>query len=170
MSEHLSVSQKAFITNSRWQVLLVKNPLSDPSHIIWDLPGSDLNFSQSLRDNLVQTVLKETGLTITTVSIPLNVTTYLDLANRQNQVVRIIYLCLAQGSPVQSKEMLWIDPAQFLHYPFPDEGYAKAFKNYLAHSRLASEEFLDRGILEHTTDYLRQKPPAPPFSPSIPLP
>ena len=168
MAESISVVQKAFIANSHWQVLLVKNHLSEPSHTLWDLPGDGLDFSQSLRDNLVSTVLSETGLSLTTISIPLNVTTYLDLTNRYNQIVRIIYLCLAQGNPIPSKEMVWIDPAQYLHYPFPDEGYAKAFQNYLSHSRLASEEFLGQGILEHTTEFLRQRPPTP-FTPPTPL-
>jgi ADP-ribose pyrophosphatase YjhB (NUDIX family) len=168
MSNLITVSQKAFIVSPHWQVLLIKHPLSEPGHTLWDLPGDGLQYAQSLRENLVKNVADETGYNLTTVSIPLNVTTFLDLANRSNQIVRIIYLCLAQGNPRQNKEMVWIDPAQHSHYAFPDEGYAKAFINYLSHSKLASEEFLGQGILEHTTEYLRQKPPLP-FNPGNPL-
>ncbi len=161
MSNCISVTQKAFISNSHWQILLIKHPLSQPNHLLWDLPGDGLVFTQSLRQNLIKNVSDETGFAITTVSIPLNVTTFLDLTNRQTQVVRIIYLCLAQGSPKPNLDFLWIDPAEYLHYTFPDEGYNRAFQNYLSHSKLASEEFLGQGILEHTSAYLRQQPTVP---------
>jgi ADP-ribose pyrophosphatase YjhB (NUDIX family) len=157
----VTIVQKAFIVNSHWQILLVKHPLSEPAHPLWDLPGDGLHFGESLRENLVKNIIEDTGYTVTTVSIPLNVTTFLDLTNRTNQIVRIIYLCLAQGSPKQNREMVWVDPSQHTHYNFPDEGYTQAFVNYLSHSKLASEEFLGQGILEHTTEYLRQKPPLP---------
>lgn len=161
MSNTITVIQKAFISNAHWQILLTKHPLSEPGHTLWDFPGDGLEYAQSLRENLVKNVTEQTGFNITTISIPLNVTTFLDLANRSNQIVRIVYLCLAQGAPLQNKQMIWIDPAQYNHYAFPDEGYNKAFQNYLSHSKLASEEFLGQGILEHTTEYLRQKPPLP---------
>jgi hypothetical protein len=167
VSQTISLSQKAFITNSHWQILLVKHPLSEISHPLWDFPGDSLDFSQSLRENLISEVTRQTGLVITTISIPLNVTTYLDLTNRSNQVVRIIYLCLAQGTPRPGLEMIWVDPDQYKHYNFPDEGYSKAFQNYLSHSKLASEEFLGQGILENTSEFLRLKPPTP-FSPGSP--
>lgn len=164
MPNTISVVQKAFITNLHWQVLLLKHPLSDDPKKIWDLPGDGLNHSDGLRANLVKNVLQSTGLTITTVSIPLNVTTFLDIADRNNQVVRIIYLCQANGTIRTSIETAWIDPTQHSHFQFPDEGYHKAFVNYLSHSKLASEEFLDQGILEDTTRYLKSKPIIPPIA------
>jgi ADP-ribose pyrophosphatase YjhB (NUDIX family) len=160
MAESMTVIQKAFITNSRWQALISKHPLSQDGQALWDLPGGHLKFGQGLRDSLVGRVQTETGLTITTVSIPLNVTTYLDLIDRSVQVVRIIYLCLAEGtiSEAQKDRLLWIDSADHAHYPFPDEGYTQAFQNYLSHSKLSSEEFLGHGILSHTLIYLRRQP------------
>jgi len=157
----ITVIQKAFIVNPHWHVLLTQNPLSEPSHQLYDLPGGRVAFAQSLRDSLVRYVQEQTGLTLTTISIPLNVITYLNITNRSEQVVRIIYLCLASGNPLPGTEPVWIDSAHSDQYSFPDEGYHKAFKNYLSHSRMTSEEFLGTGILEHTIEFLRQKPQSP---------
>jgi ADP-ribose pyrophosphatase YjhB (NUDIX family) len=171
MSETFSVVQKAFITNSRWQVLITKHPLSTDAQALWDLPGGHLKFGQSLRDSFVSKVQSETGLTLSTVSIPLNVTTYLDLIDRSVQVIRITYLCIAQGSiaDAQKNKFLWIDANDHNHYPFPDEGYTQAFQNYLSHSRLSSEEFLGPGILSHTLIYLKQRSTSPFPMPDSPL-
>ncbi len=172
MAESFSIIQKAFIANSRWQVLITKHPLSSDAQTLWDLPGGHLRFGQSLRDSLISKVQSETGLTISTVSIPLNATTYLDLIDRSVQVVRITYLCVAQGNISEDKKnrFLWIDAADHPHYPFPDEGYGLAFQNYLSHSKLSSEEFLGAGILSHTLIYLKEKTVGSPFSvPPTPL-
>jgi ADP-ribose pyrophosphatase YjhB (NUDIX family) len=161
MAETITIIQKALVTNSKWQALVLKHPLSQGSKSLWDLPGGKLNFSESLRESLAKSVFRETGLNLTTVSIPLNVTTYLDITNRSEQIIRIIYLCLSQGVLNQNREMIWVDAVNFKQYDFPDEGYHQAFHNYLVHSRLSSEEFLGEGILEHTSNYLRQKKPSP---------
>lgn len=164
MNDTITIVQKAFISNSKWQCLVTKHPLSQDGQALWDFPGGHLKFGQSLRDSLVEKVQAETGLTITTISVPLNVTTYLDLINRSVQVVRITYLCLAQGTVPESQkgQAFWIDANDHAHYPFPDEGYTLAFQNYLSHSKLSSEEFLGPGILSHTLIYLRRSPGSPP--------
>jgi ADP-ribose pyrophosphatase YjhB (NUDIX family) len=167
MADTITVVQKAFITNSKWQCLITKHPLSQDLQALWDLPGGHLKFGQGLRDSLIERVQTETGLIITTISIPLNITTYLDLINRSVQIVRITYLCLAQGAIAENQKgkLVWIDAAEHAHYPFPDEGYTLAFQSYLSHSRLSSEEFLGAGILSHTLIYLRHSTPS-----STPLP
>jgi ADP-ribose pyrophosphatase YjhB (NUDIX family) len=163
MAETFSVIQKAFITNSHWQVLICKHPLSTDAQTLWDLPGGHLKFGQSLRDSLIAKVQSETGLEISTISIPLNVTTYLDLIDRSVQIVRITYLCIAQGelAEAQKSKFLWIDANDHSRYAFPDEGYTLGFQNYLSHSRLSSEEFLGPGILSHTLIYLKTRSASP---------
>jgi len=171
MAETITVVQKAFITNTHWQVLITKHPLSTAAQSLWDLPGGHLKFGQSLRDSFVTKVQSETGLVVSTVSIPLNVTTYLDLIDRSVQVVRITYLCLAQGSLTDNlkNKYLWIDAADHSHYPFPDEGYTLSFQNYLSHSKLSSEEFLGPGMLSHTLIYLKTKSTSPFAMPDSPM-
>jgi len=155
------VVQKAFIANAKGQVLLTKNNLSEPSHPIYDLPGGSVIFSQGLRDCLVDQIREQTGLILSTISIPLNVITFLNITNRTEQIVRIIYLCLATGDLAPGRDFTLIEASHFEQYSFPDEGYAKAFRNYLSLSRLSSEEFLGPGILQHTLEYLRQQPQSP---------
>lgn len=158
---NIIVVQKAFIANSKGQVILTKNSLSEPTHPLYDLPGGPVNYSQGLRDSLIEHILEQTGLTLTTISIPLNVITYLNITNRSEQIVRIIYLSLATGNLAPGKDFTLIESSHFEQYSFPDEGYTKAFRNYLSHSRLSSEEFLGAGILEHTLEFLRQQPQSP---------
>jgi ADP-ribose pyrophosphatase YjhB (NUDIX family) len=157
----ITVIQKAFIASPKWQILLSKNSLSEPNKPLYDLPGGPIIFSRSLRESLVSQVQEQTGLSITTISIPLNITTYLNIANRTEQIVRIIYLCLATGNLLPDRDLNWIESTHYEQYSFPDEGYQRAFKSYLSHSRLSSEEFLGSGILEHTTDFLRLQPQSP---------
>jgi len=158
---NISVVQKAFIANPKWQALLTKNPLSEAMNPLYDLPGGPVSYSRGLRESLINHVLEQTGLTLTTISVPLNVITYLDIANRTQQIVRIIYLCLATGEPTPGKDLIWVDSSHADQYAFPDEGYYKAFRSYQSHSRLSSEEFLGPGVLEHTMEYLRSQPQSP---------
>ncbi|KKU63181.1 MAG: Dihydroneopterin triphosphate pyrophosphohydolase, partial [Candidatus Amesbacteria bacterium GW2011_GWC1_47_15] len=160
-----TILQKAFITNPRWQVLIQKLPRqSGASSDLYDLPGGKLAYEESLRESLNSAVNMETGLILTTVSVPLNVTTYLDWIDRSQQIVRIIYLCISEGQlnpGDKTREYLWIDSSQYSQYLFPDEGYKKAFETYSTHSQLASSEFLGLGILSDTTQYLRSKKTTP---------
>lgn len=159
-----SVVQKAFIINSKWHVLITRLPQTGSAPVLYDLPGGRLEHQEGLRGSLSERIMAQTGLTITTVSAPLNVTTFLDWVDRSVQVVRIIYLCLAQGQltpGIPGTEYIWIEPAKHQLYPFPDEGYQQAFTNYLSHSELASSEFLGAGILTDTITYLRTKSTSP---------
>ena len=150
------VIQKAFIINPKWQTLIMKRGESD---IHWDLPGGRLEHGQSLKQSLTEIVLHETNLRLTTVSIPLNLTSYLDPADRNHQIVRVTYLCVGEGkaeSPHHQDTLEWITISDYQKYQFPDESYAQTFENYLSHSKLASIEFLGSGMLEDSISYLKQ--------------
>jgi len=164
MAQSLSLQQFAFIVNPRWQVLILKHPTSDADRPLWDFPGGNLEHGVGLRDDLIAHVKNSTNLDLSTVSIPLNITTYLDWVDRTDQIVRIIYLCLARGDvTLQSPytEFQWIDSAEYEHFSFPDEGFVQAFQNYGSHSSLSSEEFLGSGILTDTLRYLQFRNPSP---------
>lgn len=152
MSNSFSVVQKAFIVNTRWQALILKRAHTDSKYDIWDLPGGSLDFGHSLRDSLGKLVRQDCSLNLTTISIPLNITSYiLD----GSQAVRVIYLCRAAGTVSLNsnhRDHLWIDPVDHQHYAFPDVGYHAAFTNYLSHSSIASVEFLGPGLISTTIE------------------
>lgn len=159
MSNPFTVVQKAFIINPRWQVLVM---CRGENINIWDLPGGRLEYSESLKDSLVNRVSAETDLKITTVSVPLHLTTFLDPGDRNIQIVRIIYLCVSEGeakSPHAQDTLKWINANEYQNYKFTDESYSQAFENYLSHSKLASIEFLGPGILSDTLTYLKKTQP-----------
>src|SRR3972149_11190210 len=110
---NIIVVQKAFIANAKSQVLLTKNPLSEDSHPLYDLPGGPVVFSKSLRDSLINQVREQIGLTLTIISIPLNIITFLNITNRSEQVVRIIYLCLATGDLASGRDFTLIDSSHY---------------------------------------------------------
>lgn len=153
---YFTIVQKAFIINPKWQVLIVKKGESENC---WDLPGGTLQHSQSLKQSLSDIVHKQTGIILTTVSIPLNLTTYLDPADRNHQVVRITYLCVGEGEAVSlhhQDQLQWITVSDYQKFEFPDESYRQTFENYLSHSKLASIEFLGPGMLSDSLSYLKQ--------------
>ena len=129
------------------------------SDIHWDLPGGRLEHNQSLKQSLTEIVFRETNIHLTTVSIPLNLTSYLDLSDRDRQIVRITYLCVGEGkdeSPQHQDTLKWITISDYQQYQFPDESYTQTFENYLSHSKLASIEFLGSGMLQDSLSYLKQ--------------
>ena len=152
MSNSFSIVQKAFVVNTRWQALILKRANTDSKYDIWDLPGGVQDFGHSLRDSLGKLVRKDCSLNLTIISIPLNITSYIQDGH---QAVRIIYLCRAAGTVSLNSnhsDHLWIDPVDHQHYAFPDEGYHSAFSNYLSHSSIASVEFLGPGLISTTNE------------------
>jgi ADP-ribose pyrophosphatase YjhB (NUDIX family) len=158
MPSTLLVGQKGFIVNGKSQVLIIKHSETINPNEYWDLPGGKMALGLSLRDSLTRQVWEEIGLTVTVVSVPLNITTFTKGDDATIQVLRVIYLCRAEGNVSTSKnvvEFLWIDPNDHKLYTFPDKAYSQAFETYLTHSELASEEFLGPGILSTSADMLR---------------
>lgn len=155
-------NQKAFIVNPHWQALVCRPITTENSNPVWDFPGGILNYKESLRSSLAWKVKNQTGLDITTVSVPLHVTTYLDWLDRSRQIVRIIYLCLAEGTlkTDASFEYQWVDPMASQKLHFPDEGYHFAFGNLNIHSQMSANDFLGSGILSDTQKYLESTPPS----------
>ena len=152
MANSFSVVQKAFIVNHRWQTLILKRANSDSKYDIWDLPGGPLDFGHSLRDSLGRLVRHDCSLNLTIISIPLNITSYVQDGS---QTVRIVYLCRAAGTVSLNSnhsDHLWIDPVDHQNYSFPDEGYHAAFSNYLSHSAIASVEFLGPCLISTTIE------------------
>jgi len=133
------------------------------SDVHWDLPGGRLEHGQALKQSLSDSVQHETGIHLTTVSIPLNLTSYLDPTDRNHQVVRISYLCVGEGqaeSPHHQDTLQWITISDYQKFQFPDESYPQTFENYLSHSKLASIEFLGPGMLADSLSYIKQNPPS----------
>jgi 8-oxo-dGTP pyrophosphatase MutT (NUDIX family) len=153
-----SIGQKAFIIDSSKRVLIIKRHQQNTLGNRWDLPGGRLDYQESIRDGLVREVYEEVGLTVNVISFPLSITTFLNSARRQNQVVRVIYLCTAEGTVQLSEEhdeFRWIEPPSHLEFTFPDDDYHQAFENFL---KISHEpfEFVFEGILEESANFLKQ--------------
>lgn len=150
-----SLGQKAFIVNLQGEVLVIRRAQSNTLSKIWDLPGGRLDYGETIREGLVREVQEEVGLTIEVIADPLNITTFFPQAKRTNQVIRIIYLCSANGNIVLSKEheeYRWIDPQKYQEFNFPDLEYVSAFENYLCF-KPECVEFIGKGMLEESITY-----------------
>lgn len=154
--------QKAFIVNSSWQALVYRPLASTDPSPVWDLPGGILGAKESLRSSLAWHVSHQTGLSLSIISHPLHITTYLDWLDRSRQIVRSIYLCHAEGELANTSnyEFQWVDNIGSTKIHFPDEGYHLAFANLNVHSQTAAVDFLGAGMLSESVKYLESAPPS----------
>lgn len=153
------VGQKAFIVNTKGQVLIIKRHDKSTQSAKWDFPGGRLGFSESLREGLEREIREETGLILTKVSFPLSLTTFLRDIDRNTQITRIIYLCKTKGKIKLSSEhsdFLWIAPSAYKNYQFIDQDYYLSFQNY---SNFKSKviEFLGQGMLKESLNFRNNK-------------
>lgn len=151
------VGQKAFIVNNVGRVLILKRHERSTQGEMWDFPGGRVGFEESLRTGLTREVKEEVKLTLTKVSLPLSITTFIRDIDRNTQIVRIIYLCKVGGKTKLSKEhceYLWIDPKDHKQYTFISEDYHQAFENFLKF-KPKTKEFLNKGMLNESLEYLR---------------
>lgn len=143
------VGQKAFIVNTKRQVLIIKRHNKSTQSGKWDFPGGRIEFGESLRNSLIREVKEEAGLTIQKVSIPLSITSFMRDIDTNTQIVRIVYLCKTKGKVKISEEHaqeIWINPTTYRKYDFIAKDYIYAFQNYL---KLNSKiiEFLHEGMV-----------------------
>jgi mutator protein MutT len=155
--KYLSLGQKALIINNKGEILIIKRSQNVGKSNLWDFPGGRLQIGEGLRTALLREVKEETSMTVTKILMPLNIVTLLNGANKDNQILRIIYLCEAKGDIKLCTEHTaykWIKPKDALKYEFPDEEYCNAIAN-LKKLKDINGEFLYNGVERESRDILK---------------
>ncbi len=156
------IGQKAFITNKKGKVLIIKRDKVDSKSNVWDFPGGRVEFGETLREALVREVQEEVGLKLINISLPLSTTTFFRADKREQQIIRTIYCCKANGEVSLSDEhsiFRWISPLDYRNFEYPDVDYHSAFERFLKYKDLLSEweEFMGDGMLEESVVFRNSK-------------
>lgn len=152
------IGQKAFITNGKGEVLIIKRDHVDSKSGVWDFPGGRLKFGETLREALVREVKEESGINLVKISLPLSINTFFRADKREYQIIRKIYFCEGKGKVSLSNEhnyFEWISPTDYKRYEYPDVDYHATFERYMKWRTILPEwdEFLGEGMLEESIQY-----------------
>lgn len=162
-AKSFSIGQKALILNPDGQVLIIKRDKSNTKAELWDFPGGRIEWGESLREGLVREVKEEANLDISVISTPLAITTFFREIDRNNQIIRLIYLCKTKSSAVllsdEHSSFKWINPKEYPSYTFLDKDYDKSFIKLIEiiANQEPIREFLDEGMLSESIDWKRSQ-------------
>ena len=110
------VSQKTIIINSEGRILALRRSITDPARpLTWDLPGGELDESETLEENVKREVLEETGIEINDFSI-FDATSRLN--NKVEYWIHIGYLAKVYMPTIilsyEHDQYLWLTREEFL--------------------------------------------------------
>jgi ADP-ribose pyrophosphatase YjhB (NUDIX family) len=117
--------QKAFVINSKKQLLILKRKEEQVYVGYWDVPGGKLDDEDDLLAAISREIKEETGLKLVKIILTLSSSKFIgNLAPDKPLVLRNIYLCSAKGkiklSPEHS-EYKWEEIGNLKRYKFPED-------------------------------------------------
>lgn len=155
IKKHFSVGLKAMIVK-KGKVLITKRSSKINKSDFWDFPGGRIEWGESVREGLLREVKEETNLDLQVISNPLSITTFFNSANRDNQVMRIIFLCSVSGKVklnFEQQQFKWISPEEASDYIFLDKDYNMAFERFTDIKDQEITEFINEGMLEESMKF-----------------
>ncbi len=155
---NFSVGLKALIINDKNEVLITRRARHIGKGGFWDIPGGRMGLGETLRTALCREIKEETGLEITKVLAPVVITTFIRDVDLSNQIVRIMFPCLASGDikldPAEIMDYKWISPKDYPNYAFVDENFSLALAK-LGELDKNTDDFLGVGALKDSLALLK---------------
>lgn len=117
MNEKIKIIQKAIVL-CRGKFLLIQRSIEDTSGGLWDFPGGNLKFLESLEKGIKREIKEETGLSITNLK-KISVHEFIR-AKKKKHFILFLYVCNSNSLNVRlSKEhaaFVWIDKSNLKKY------------------------------------------------------
>jgi len=152
-----TVGLKALIMNDKQQFLIIQRAKNITKGGLYDLPGGRMHLGETLRTALTREVKEEVGLTLEKIFNPICITTFVRDVDKSNQIVRVLFPCLASGKieldSLEVSDYLWINQQDASNYQFPDENFLDALTR-IKPSDFKNADTLGKGALIDSLDFL----------------
>lgn len=121
---NVRIGQKAFILNSKGEMLILKRANAKVFNNYWDVPGGKVEENDTLFEAISREILEETALKLKEITAILTTSKFTGSYHDKPIILRNIYLCKATGIVKLShehSEFKWINPEDVVKYEFPDD-------------------------------------------------